>query len=79
MSAEKKDRVLPIAPVDRLIRKANIKRVSEKAAVALAEILEEIGLEISKIAIDLAKHAHRKTVNDEDIKLAWKNMKRNMF
>ncbi len=75
----KKDRILPIAPVDRLIRKANVKRVSEQAAVALAEILEEIGLEISKAAVDLSNHAHRITVNADDIKLAWKQMKRNIF
>jgi len=79
LSVNKKGRILPIAPVDRLIRKANVKRVSERAAIALAEILEEIGLEISKIASDLSAHAKRKTVNEEDIKLAWKNLKRNMF
>jgi histone H3/H4 len=76
---EKKERILPIAPVDRLIRKANIKRVSEKASVALAKILEEIGLEISEIASDLSKHANRKAVTDADIKLAYKQLKRNTF
>ncbi|MBD3227498.1 MAG: histone [Candidatus Lokiarchaeota archaeon] len=71
--------ILPIAPVDRLIRKANIERVSESAAISLAKILEEIGLEISKVAIELTKHANRKTVNEDDIKLAYKQLKRNFF
>ncbi len=61
---------LPIAAVDRIIRKAGAQRVSESAAEELAEILEEKGLEIGSEAAELAGHANRKTVRDEDIRLA---------
>ena len=65
---------LPIAAIDRLIRKAGAERVSEEAATELSKILAEVATDISKQAIELAKHAKRKTVTSDDIKLATKTM-----
>ncbi|HIH72293.1 MAG: Archaeal histone A [Thermococcales archaeon 44_46] len=63
---------LPIAPIDRLIRKAGAERVSEEAAKILAKYLEEYAVELGKKAVEFARHAGRKTVKAEDIKLAIK-------
>lgn len=63
---------LPIAAVDRIIRKAGGQRVSENAAEELAEVLEEKGLELAREAVELTEHAGRKTVRDEDIRLAMR-------
>lgn len=65
---------LPIAALDRLIRKAGAERVSEDAAQELGKILSEVAIDVSKQAIELARHAKRKTVTGEDIKLATKTM-----
>ncbi|KXA99299.1 histone [candidate division MSBL1 archaeon SCGC-AAA259M10] len=66
---------LPIASVDRIIRRVGGQRVSESAARELAEVLEEKGMEIANEATTLAEHAGRKTVRDEDIRLAMRKTK----
>ena len=65
---------LPLAAVDRIIRKAGGERVSEEAVEVLAKVLEEHGMKISREADVFAKHAKRKTITDEDIRLAAKTI-----
>lgn len=65
---------LPLASVDKLIRKAGAHRVSEGAAKELALHLEETAIEVAREAITLANHAGRKTVKAEDIALAQKRI-----
>jgi histone H3/H4 len=68
--------ILPLAPVERIIRKAGAERVSEDAGIELAKVLEDYGIEVSREAITLAKHAKRTTVKEEDIRLAVARIKK---
>lgn len=61
---------LPIAPIERIAKKNGAERISEDATKELAVILEEYGSKIATEAVKLAKHAGRKTVTAEDIRLA---------
>jgi len=61
---------IPVAPFVRILRKANIERVSDDAAQALRDLVEEYALEIGERAAKLAKHAGRVTVKADDIRLA---------
>lgn len=63
---------LPLESVGKLIRKAGAHRVSEKATKELTVVLEKRAMEVAREAIQLAKHAGRRTVKSEDIKLAFR-------
>ncbi len=63
-------RIIKIAPMHKLIKRAGAARVSEESAIALSKILEEVGLKVAKEAIDFAHHAGRKTVKARDIEIA---------
>ncbi len=62
-----------MAPVDKLIRNSGAKRVSDKGAERLAQILEEVGADIARRAFELTVHAKRTTVTSKDIDLAYKH------
>ena len=68
------DLELAVAPMHRLCKKAGADRVSEAAAKELAKALEEIGVKISREALDFAMHAGRKTIKAEDIEIAAKKV-----
>lgn len=61
---------LPNAPVERIIRNAGAERVSEEAVEELKDALEDLGEEIAADATEVADHAGRNTVKEEDVDLA---------
>ncbi len=61
---------IPVAPIFRILKNANIDRVSDDAAEALRDVLEETAQEIAERAAKMAKHAGRVTIKAEDIRLA---------
>jgi len=67
---------LPLAAVDRIIRKSGAGRVSESAVKELAEVMEEYGIKIAQQAGQFSKHANRKTIIDEDIRLVLKQQQK---
>ena len=67
---------LSLTAMHRIIKKAGAERVSDSALEELRIALEDIGLRISKEALDFCKHAKRKTVKAEDIQIAVRKILR---
>ncbi|MCX6778235.1 MAG: histone family protein [Candidatus Micrarchaeota archaeon] len=73
-SGKKGSSELPLAPLERMIKKAGAERVSNEAARELAMLLQEKATALSSRAVKLAKHAGRVTVTAEDIKMSSKSL-----
>jgi len=65
-------RLLPLAAMEKILKNVGADRVSDKAKVALKNIVEDISEEIAQDAVKFAMHAGRKTVKAGDIRLAAK-------
>jgi histone H3/H4 len=68
----KTDRLLPLAAMEKILKECGADRVSDKAKIALKEVVEDLANEIAINAVKLAGHAGRKTVKGSDVKLAAK-------
>ena len=65
---------LGLSAMYRILKKSGAERVSDESADELRRIIEDIASEIAKNAVDMAKHAKRKTVKAENVKLASKSL-----
>ena len=68
----RKGSTIPKASVARILMKAGAKRVSADAVDALTDVLTDIAAKISSRAAQMSKHARRKTVHEDDVRLAAK-------
>lgn len=68
----KEERLIPLAAMEKIIKKSGADRVADDAKAALKEVLEEYANKISVDAARFAMHAGRKTVKAGDIRLAAK-------
>lgn len=66
------EKILPLAAMEKLLKKCGAPRVSEDAKEVMKEVLENYGEEMGRKAVQIALHAGRKTVKGGDIKLAVK-------
>ena len=66
------DKLIPLAAMEKILKKAGAERVSDKAKAALKDVIEDIANGIAVKSVNLAVHAGRKTIKSEDIKLAVK-------
>ena len=60
--------MIPLAPIERVARKAGVERMSADAIKELSITIEELGCELALEAAQTARHAKRKTIPKEDIR-----------
>ncbi len=64
------ERSIPLAAMERIIEKAGAERIAEDAKQELKDICETLAAKYGERAAKFADHAGRKTVKEEDVKLA---------
>ncbi len=65
-----------LAAMYRIMKKSGAERVSDDAADELRKVIEEAAERIARQAVELSVHAGRKTIKQEDIRFAAKNVVR---
>lgn len=70
----KSKKQLPLAPLERLLRDAGAKRVSKGALKEFSAVISDYAFDLSAEAAVLARHAGRKTIIDEDVKMVKRKM-----
>jgi len=64
---------LPLATFEKILKEAGKDiRVSKHAAEEMTKVIEEISRQIAADALELARHANRKTILEQDVELAYK-------
>ena len=66
--------MLPKMPFERILKKAGAKRVSQDALEQFASSMEDKMIKLSEEALALAKHAGRKTITEEDVRIARRKL-----
>lgn len=66
------EKFLPLAAMEKILKRNGADRVSDNSKVAMREVIEEKASKIANRAVKFAIHAGRKTIKAEDIKLASK-------
>lgn len=61
--------MLPLAAIERISRKAGVERISADAVSEIAKTIDALGCELALEAAQVARHAKRKTILKEDIRL----------
>ena len=65
-----KKRAIPLAAVERLMKKAGAERISPDAVVALETMISEISEDIARRSVKYMKYAKRSTIKRADIEIA---------
>ena len=63
---------LGLSAMYRILKKSGAERVSDESVDELRRVIEDVAMETSKNAVAMSKHAGRKTVKAEDVRLASK-------
>ncbi len=63
-------RGLPLAAMEELLRKAGAERVAESAKAGLKQALEDVGKRLAAEAVTFSRHAGRRTVMRDDVRLS---------
>ncbi|BBL45318.1 archaeal histone A2 [Nanobdella aerobiophila] len=66
---------IPVAPLYRVLRKSGASRIGQDAKLAMVEAVLQVAEGIAERAVELSKHAGRKTIHEDDIRLAIRELR----